>query len=72
MIFKPGLLNNLTVSSIRKILNLLISLIGVIHRVRFERILPPRILGRRISKSKKHITYIIILLIMFFSFNIKV
>ena len=44
----------------------------VIHRVRFERILPPRILGRRISKSKKHRTYIIILLIMFFSFNIKV
>nr|DAP32224.1 MAG TPA: hypothetical protein [Caudoviricetes sp.] len=51
---------------------MLIGLIGVIHRVRFERILPPRILGRRISKSKKHRTYIIILLIMFFSFNIKV
>lgn len=53
MIFKPGLLNYLTLSLIRKILNLLIGLIGVIHRVRFERILPPRILGRRISKSKK-------------------
>ena len=72
MIFKPGLLNYLTLSLIRKILNLLIGLIGVINRVRFERILPPRILGRRISKSKKHRTYIIILLIMFFSFNIKV
>ena len=68
MIFKPGLLNYLT---FKFLLNLMLNNL-VIHRVRFERILPPRILGRRISKSKKHRTYIIILLIMFFSFNIKV